>query len=443
MSFRSPPAPDDDIDALPPATEAPVLADGAELVGEFSGSGYREPPQLICLATGQLVRLPPLLYSLARIMADETYEDREFADRAQALDYLADAVSQENDARLTADQVVFLLDQKLAPLGVTSYSDGRPPADAKATPLLALRFKMALLPETATWLLSGLFSWLYRPVVLVAAIIAILACEIWLFTTQQIAEALRQTLLNPASILLIVLLAIVSCAVHEVGHASACRYSGARPGAMGCGIYLVWPVFYTDITNSYRLGRRGRIRTDLGGIYFNGLFVIVMTLAYLQTGFQPLLVVVLSANIEIAQQLLPMLRFDGYYIVADLVGIPDLFKYIGPILKRTLLRKPPDEQLRALKRRPQLVVTVWVVGVLPALLVQLGIIVVQLPRLVETAWQSLLNLTMSAGSPGATTLGVVSAVVQMLLLLLPIAGITLLVVRLVGLLVKLVRRRFA
>ena len=34
---------------------------------------------------------------------------------------------------------------------------------------------------------------------------------------------------------------------------------------MGAGLYLVWPAFYTDVTDSYRLGRAGRLRTDLGG----------------------------------------------------------------------------------------------------------------------------------------------------------------------------------
>ena len=40
---------------------------------------------------------------------------------------------------------------------------------------------------------------------------------------------------------------------------------------MGAGIYMVWPAFYTDVTDAYRLPRRARLRTDLGGIYFNAV----------------------------------------------------------------------------------------------------------------------------------------------------------------------------
>ena len=45
---------------------------------------------------------------------------------------------------------------------------------------------------------------------------------------------------------------------------------------MGFGFYLFWPAFYTDVTDSYRLGRGGRVRTDLGGLYFNALVVLAV-----------------------------------------------------------------------------------------------------------------------------------------------------------------------
>ena len=45
---------------------------------------------------------------------------------------------------------------------------------------------------------------------------------------------------------------------------------------MGAGLYIVWPAFYTDVTDAYRLGRGGRLRTDLGGIYFNAIFALAI-----------------------------------------------------------------------------------------------------------------------------------------------------------------------
>ncbi|MFA1544810.1 hypothetical protein [Actinomadura chokoriensis] len=406
----------------PRALTLPALTEGAELVGEFKNSGYREPPQLVSLPNRQLVRLPPLLFLVAKALHE--HRDLAGSDIEEALDRVAAAVSAEAGARLTAEQVVYLVDRKLAPLGVTTYSDGTAPPAVKADPFLALKFKVAVFPESFTSLIGDLFSVLFRPVVVALALIAFTACEAFMLTSRSIADALSLAILNPVSILLVMALGVASCAFHEVGHAAACRYGGVRPGVMGCGIYLVWPAFYTDITESYRLGRAGRLRTDLAGVYFNGIFVVGLTLLYLWTGFEPLLVAVLYVNLEMMQQLLPTLRFDGYYIMSDLVGIPDLFKYIGPILKRALLRRPADARLNDLKRWPQIFVTFWVLTVIPLLVFQVGLILTQVPSLVAQDWGMMRKLAAAAAN-GAGPLQLITSGLQIVLLVLPLAGVAL------------------
>ncbi|MEU9018006.1 hypothetical protein [Actinomadura sp. NPDC048394] len=406
----------------------PVLADGVELVGEFKNSGYREPPQLVCLPNRQLVRLPPLLFLVAKAL----HEHRDLArttDIETALDRVADAVSQEAGARLTGEQVVYLADRKLAPLGVTTYSDGTAPPVVKADPFLGLRFRIAVFPESVTWFVAGLFGWLFRPVTLVLALVAVVSAETWVLTTRSMSAALQHTILAPVSILLIMGLGVASCAFHEIGHAAACRYGGVRPGVMGCGIYLVWPAFYTDITESYRLGRLGRLRADLAGVYFNGIFVVALTLAYMKTGFEPLLVAVLYVNLEILQQLLPTLRFDGYYIMSDLVGVPDLFKYIGPILRRALLLRRADTRLNDLKRWPQVFVTMWVLIIVPVMLFQLALISTQVPGLIRMDWRKIQGLAAEAAH-GAGALQLIASGLQIVLLVLPLLGLALILFRL-------------
>ncbi|MDL4771991.1 hypothetical protein [Actinomadura xylanilytica] len=425
------------IDDAEPCT-LPTLTEGAELVGEFKGSGYREPPQLVSLPNRQLVRLPPLLFQVVKALHDHRHLAGTIDPRI-ALDAVATEVSRAAGARISGEQVLFLVDRKLAPLGVTTYSNGARPQLVKPDTFLGLRFKLAVFPESATWILAGLFSWLFTPVAMIFAFAAVFLSEVWVLGTQSVGDALHRAILAPESILMVLGLAIASCVFHEIGHAAACRYSGVRPGVMGCGIYLVWPAFYTDITESYRLGRGGRIRTDLGGVYFNGIFLVGLTLVYLQTGFQPLLLVILTVNFEIIQQLLPTLRFDGYYIISDLVGIPDLFKYIKPILRRTLLRRAADERLKALKRWPQMIVTLWVLTVIPALAFQLTLIAVRVPELVVSDWRMIEGLGRAAAA-GAGPLQLITAGLQILLLILPLLGLALLAYRLVRwLVVKAVR----
>ncbi len=80
---------------------------------------------------------------------------------------------------------------------------------------------------------------------------------------------------------------------------------------MGAGIYVVWPAFYTDVTEAYRLDRGGRLRTDLGGVHVNGLVVLVTAAAYAATSYEPLLLLCFLLQIQVLQQMLPLLRLDG------------------------------------------------------------------------------------------------------------------------------------
>src|SRR6185369_17477512 len=90
-----------------------------------------------------------------------------------------------------------------------------------------------------------------------------------------IAAGLRSAIYNPTLMLAVFASVIVATMFHEFGHASALRYHRGRPGVMGVGIYLVWPAFYCDVTDAYRLHRKARLHTDLGGVYFNAIFALL------------------------------------------------------------------------------------------------------------------------------------------------------------------------
>ncbi|QKW09813.1 hypothetical protein HUT18_28785 [Streptomyces sp. NA04227] len=428
----------------PAALPVPGLTEGTELVGEFTGSGYRVPPHLVHRFDGQVIHLPPLLYQVTKLIGRE--ERRHLrtgsGDGRTAMAQVAAQLGRATGREFTADHIVFLMDKKLAPLGITRYSDGSPPEIPKANSFLTLRFRKAVLSERATWFIAGLFAWLFTPLVLMAVVATVLVGEVWVFLSQDVGTAVATSMASPNSVLIVVTLTLTSSAFHECGHAAACRYGKVKPGVMGCGIYLVWPAFYTDVTNSYRLGRAGRLRTDLGGVYFNGIFVLALIAAYLNTHNPVILAAILFTNLEMAQQLLPTLRFDGYYIVSDLVGIPDLFKYIGPILKHAVLRKPADARLDALKRWPQIVVTVWVLTVLPALAVQLAIVLTRLPQWTASALDSTHNLADEALNNPHPVLGVASALLQIILLLLPLVGVLLICWQLLSSLLGFLIRRY-
>src|SRR6185369_1276611 len=131
----------------------------------------------------------------------------------------------------------------------------------------------------------------------------------------------------------------------------------------------------------------GRLRTDLGGIYFNGLYALALAGALALTHAQVLVTAIVLAHLDGARQLAPFVRLDGYYIVADLAGVPDLFSRMGPALRHALPRRhnrdsrhdqdgqhrprPVPAGLTGLTRRARLLVTAWALIAAPTILVNL------------------------------------------------------------------------
>jgi putative peptide zinc metalloprotease protein len=279
---------------------------------------------------------------------------------------------------------------------------------------------------------ASLFKPLFFPPVWMAALASLVALDFWLFVDHGVAQAFRQALQQPVLMLLLVALVVLAAGWHEFGHAAGCAYGGACPGVMGAGIYLAYPAFYTDVTDSYRLDRRGRLRTDLAGVYFNTLFVLATAALYAATRWEALILVIVVQHIEIAHQLLPFLRLDGYYIVADATGVPDLFARIKPIFVSLLPWRKPDPAVTQLKPWVRAAVTVWVLLVVPLLLFQLGEILIHAPRIAATAWESVgkQGHELLTGFGSGDILKGLLAGVQIVILVIPLVGIVVTLARL-------------
>ena len=366
---------------LPPADApgggpVPRLAGGVELLGEYQGSGYSQPPSLVRRADGQVIQMSPLLYRVTcRI------------DGSRDAAAVAGLVSGDLGRSLTADQVRYLITAKLLPLGIVA-AGGTPAAAPKASPLLSLRARGTLLSERAANAAGALLTPLFRWPVVVAVVVSVAAVDWWLFAVHGLGGGLRQVLRGPADLLIVLGLSLVSAVFHECGHAAGCRYGGARPGKIGVGIYLVWPAFFTNVTDSYRLSRAGRLRTDLGGLYFNAVFMLALAGVYAATSSEVLLLVIAFTHLEMLEQLMPFVRFDGYFILSDLIGVPDLFARVVPIVKSALPGGRRDPRVTGLRRRARIMVTAWVLCVIPLLMFSIGYLVLYLPAVDRALWRS-------------------------------------------------------
>jgi putative peptide zinc metalloprotease protein len=399
-----------------PSDERPKVADGIELLGEYEDSGYKKPTYIARRADGQIILLTQLLHLIA-----------EGCDGNSSYGDIAERVSDGFDKTVSADNVRQLADERLRPLGVLTRTDGSSPQVEKADPLLALKFRTKVIPASLVRAITVIFRPLFWPPVIIAVVGAIVALDVWLFFIHGVAQPARQLLYQPALLLMVVALVVVSVFFHECGHATALAYGGGKPGVMGAGIYVVWPAFYTDVTDAYRLGRGGRVRTDLGGVYFNGIFALITAGVYFLTQFEPLLIIVLLQHFAVLQQMLPLLRLDGYYVLSDLTGVPDLFARIRPTLRSLIPWRKTQSSVKELKPQVRFAVTAWVMAIVPLLLYVFTMLVISAPRIFATAWDSMLiqfDRVQAAFGGGEETRGIASSF-QMMALGLPIAGMTL------------------
>jgi len=410
------------IDSEAIARPAPRLADGLELIGEYQGSGFQEPRYIVRRTDGQIIQLSRLLYLLAASL-----------DGQRDLQEVAGALSAEFGKLVQAEQVAYLIDNRLRPAGIVpvdpqiAQANMAPVMAVKSDPLLAFKFRIGVISERVVWRIAGFFQPMFWPPVILAALAAFVSLDVAIIAQGGLGQVVPATLslvYQPTLTLLVLALILGSAAFHECGHVSACRYGGAKPGAMGFGLYLVWPALYSTVTDSYRLNRIGRLRTDLGGVYFNAVFITGINLVYMDTGTPWLLVASVTLHIETIMQFLPMVRLDGYYILSDLIGVPDLFSRMGPVLASLIPWRPTHPRVLELKPWVRRTITLWVLIVVPSLLYWVIGFVIILPQVLPVLWRQLIWLFQAVGAAAATGQLAVAAlgVVNILLLLLPCVG---------------------
>ncbi|HEV3475358.1 MAG TPA: hypothetical protein VG602_08335 [Actinomycetota bacterium] len=396
-----------------PSQTAPRLANGVELLGRFEGSGYREAPFMVRRPDGQMVQLPQILYLIL-----------ERLDGRRSHQHIAGEVTRAVGRGLEPADVEMLIEKKLRPLGLLASPDGSAPAAAKLDPFLALKLRFALVPKAAVRFVAAVFRPLFWPPVILAVLAGLVIFDAWFFFDHGVAQSVRALLYQPLYLVMTFGIIVAAAAFHEIGHATACRYGGGQPGQIGAGVYLVWPAFYTDVTDSYRLGKGARLRTDLGGVYFHAIFILVMAGVYFTTGNEVLLIPVFLAHLEIFRQLLPIVRLDGYHVLADVTGVPDLFNRIRPILVSLVPWKRSDARAKELKPWVRFVVTLWVLVFIPFLAFNVAWILVYAPRIAATGWDSFrghLGETTAAFGRGAELAGS-AGLIRLLMLGLPAAG---------------------
>jgi putative peptide zinc metalloprotease protein len=129
-------------------------------------------------------------------------------------------------------------------------------------------------------------------------------------------------------------LTVAGVVVHELGHLAACHRYGARHGGMGVGLYWCFPTLYAEVHGAWLLPRLQRAVVDIGGVYFQSGYVLALGAIYLATGADAVLGAIAWSHALMLHTLNPVLKFDGYWLLADLTGAHNLHRWIQSIAQR-------------------------------------------------------------------------------------------------------------
>jgi putative peptide zinc metalloprotease protein len=165
------------------------------------------------------------------------------------------------------------------------------------------------------------------------------------------------TLVTWQGFLLYMIVFAVCKLIHELGHAYMCRSYGIPVPTLGVAFLVFFPVLYTDTTLSWSLNSRARMRIALAGIWIEAYITIIAALIWANSHditLQSICYLVVAVNFvaSVLINVSPFMRFDGYYVLADYLKMPNLqpraFALTRWELRRVLFGwdNPPPEKFK-------------------------------------------------------------------------------------------------
>ncbi len=203
------------------------------------------------------------------------------------------------------------------------------------------RFLEATLPMVRPlFSLVGLLLWLTLVVVGVT-----LAAMHW----QELTSGLTDRVLAADNIALMFLAYPLIKGLHELGHGYATKVWGGEVHEMGIMLLVLMPIPYVDASSSSAFREKWR-RAVVGGAGIMVELTLASVAMIFWVGAEPGLARAFAFNIMLIGGVStvlfngnPLLRFDGYYILTDLVEIPNLAtrsnKYIFYLIQKHLFGK--------------------------------------------------------------------------------------------------------
>ena len=158
-------------------------------------------------------------------------------------------------------------------------------------------------------------------------------------------------------------------AIHEIAHGLALAHYGGKPGEMGMGLLYFGPFWYTGTTDAWGLSRRDRMMVYLAGnistLFIGSVLVVIhLTMTIPEPASTILKMTAFYCFAMSLNNMAPPFETDGYYILSDVVNIPNLrhdsYGYLGSIFRRASGR-PLKAKIPHLTKRKKRILLVYAI----------------------------------------------------------------------------------
>ena len=332
---------------------------------------------------------------------------------AMPLPTLATAVEQRTGQTVALEQLqqlgAHLVEQGL--VNETGTTDMAPkPAAPSATSYLGLHYHRDLLSPAVLAPMAQLLQVFFKRGVAIVLVALIAAAHVLAYRAMGFPPNID---MESVSWPLIYGVILVSILFHELGHLAACRRWNCSHGPLGFGLYFFNPVFYVDVTAAWRLNRYQRAIVDVGGIYIQLLFVPLSLVLFWLTNDPTYLMIIAIIDLVLLSNLEPFMKLDGYWLLSDLTGIPNLHTRTGEAIRRLggwllwrLGRRPAAPPAEAFSQWSGIVRMVLIGYVILSIILWPLLIIAMVPMLINAVmtypalWQSAFTALIEAGATG-------------------------------------------
>lgn len=194
-------------------------------------------------------------------------------------------------------------------------------------------------PEVFYAHIRPMVSWIASKFIVICLLFPALAGYLLLIRDFNVVHNIFMDSLSWAGLVKYFIAIVILKLAHESAHSLAAIHFNCRVRSIGIGFVVFVPRFFTDTTDSWRLPRSQRLLIDAAGIItevlIGGISALIWT--YLPQGELKSTLFFIFAVSTLSTILVngnPFIRYDGYYILSDIVGIENLMSRSSEYFKQ-------------------------------------------------------------------------------------------------------------